>query len=173
MKIKNNLVLFFSFIGFLLGMFDSFMAYDEEIQMIFEYSSNYNKLQSNLGLFLYLFFRYFKYILLIYFFSVGYLNKIVTVVIAMVKSYFYIFCVSLIFKAFDGLTLFVKLLTVFSQMTMSLIITVFFAQVIMNCIEGQYEYHKKTVISFLAFVFSFFCCIIIALIDFTLIKLVL
>ncbi len=171
MKIKNNLVLVFCVVGFLLGLVDGLMAYDEEIRLISRYSTDYSIFKNNFVLFVFLVFRYLKYILVIYVFSVGFLSKFICVVISMIKSYFYSFILVLMFIAFDGFLLFTKTLMVVTQMTLSLVVTIVFAQVIMNCIEGRYFSDKKTIIGFLAFVFSFICCIIIGMVDFIIIQL--
>ncbi len=167
MKIKNNFILVFCVIGLLVGGFDGFMAYDEEIKMILDYKTDYENVK-----FWFLVFRYFKWCLLIYFFSFGRLSKFFTATTVMVKSYFYSFTLCLIFISFDGLTLFSRYLMVIVQMTLSFVLTIVFAQIMMNCNENIYDYEKSTLIGFLAFVFSLICCIIIALIDLMIIKLV-
>ncbi len=172
MIIKNNLVLVFCFVGFLLGILDGSLAYDKEIQTILDYTTDYSNFESAWTLFLHLFFRYFKYILAIYFFSVGYLKRFVTILVATIKSYFYSFTFILIINSFDGFSLFKKLLMVTTQMTLSFIVTIVFAQITMNCIDKKYYNERNLLVNFIAFVFAMVICIIIALIDFLMIKLV-
>ncbi len=172
MKIKNNLVLVFCVIGFLLGIFDSFFAYNEEIETVLAYTTDYSNIEGSWTLFFYLLFRYLKYIVIIYFFSVGYLKRFVTVMVAMIKSYFYSFTLVLIVMAFDGFTLFQRLCMVFIQMTLSFIVTILFAQITMNCMDKKYSEDKNLLANFLAFVFSVIICIIIVFIDLLMLKLV-
>ncbi len=172
MKIKNNIILVFCVLGFLLGILDGFLAYDEEIQTVLEYTTDYTNFETFWSLFLHLFYRYFKYILIIYLFSVGYLKRIIAVIVPTIKSYFYSFTLILLVMSFDGFSLFRRFLMVFTQMTLSFIVTVIFAQITMNCIDNKYVENKNVVVNFFAFVFSTVCCIIIALIDLLMIKLV-
>ncbi len=170
MKIKNNLVLVLSLIALILGIFDGSIAYQEEIDRILTYTTNYESFTKNITLFVYLFLRYFKYILIVQFFSLGYFGKLVTVLTAMVKCYAYGFTIALIVVSFNGIELLKKLSFISVQMTISLIVTIVFSQVTMNYIEDKYPVNKKTQIQLYAFVFSLICCIIIGTIDFVIIK---
>lgn len=165
MKIRNNIVLIFVFISFLLGLFDGSVAYDEEIERILNYSTNYEYFTKNITLYFYLVFRYLKYILLILFFTVGYFGKVTTVLIAMVKSYSYSFTATLIIITFSGIELVKKLMYVGLQMTISLLLTILVAQIAMNYLQDKYSDNKKHKILVYTFVFSLICCIIIGIID--------
>ncbi len=170
MKLKNNFVLYMSIIALLIGIFDGALAYQEEIDRILNYSTDYEKFTKNFTLFLYLNLRYVKYIFLIQFFMVGFFGKVITVLVAMVKSYAYSFTLTLIIISFSGIHMYKKLLFVGIQMTMSMIVTVIFAQITMNFLQEKYPVNKKHEIQLLAFVFSIICCIIIATLDFIIIK---
>ncbi len=172
MKIKNNIVLSLSLIAFILGIFDGSIAYQREIDRILTYSTNYDSFTKNFTLFIFLFFRYFKYIFTIQFFAVGYLSKVVTVLTSMVKCYAYSFTITLIIISFNGIELVKKLSLITVQMTMSLVVTVIFSQITMNFIQEKYPVNKKNEIQLYAFVFSTVCCIIIGIIDFVIIKLI-
>ncbi len=169
MKIKNNLVLYLSGIALLLGIFDGGFAYQDEIDRILNYSTNYENFTKNFTLYIYLNLRYFKYIFLIQFFVIGFFGKFITVLVAMVKSYAYSFTLSLIIISFSGVQLIKKLLFVSVQMTLSLVVTVLFAQITMNFLQEKYPINKKHEIQLYAFVFSIICCIIIGTVDFIII----
>ncbi len=170
MKIINNQILALSILALILGIFNGSIALQEEIDMILTYSTNYERFTINLTLFLFLVFRYFKYILLIQFFTLGYFGKVITAFIAMFKSYAYGFTLAIITASFNGVELIKKLSLISVQMTLSLGITLFFAQITMNYLQEKYPVNKKHEIQLFAFGASCIGCIIIGFIDFVLIK---
>ncbi len=172
MKIKNNLVLGFSIVALFLGVINGSMAYQEEIDRILTYSTNYQSFTKNITLFCYLVLRYLKYILIIQFFSIGYFGKVITTLIAMVKSYAYGFTLALITVSFSGIELVKKLSLITVQMTISLIVTLLFAQITMNYLQEKYPVNKKSEIQLFAFGVASSCCIIIGVIDFVLVKII-
>ncbi len=172
MKIKNNLVLALSVIALILGIFNGSIALQEEIDRILTYSTNYERFTLNITLFCFLVFRYLKYILAIQFFTIGYFGKVVTVIIAMVKSYAYGFTIAILTVSFSGFEVLKKLSLITMQMTLSLIITLLFAQITMNYLQNKYPVNKKREIQIFAFGASFVGCIVIGFVDFILIKLI-
>lgn len=166
MKIRNNLILIFSIFALIIGIIDGSLAYEEEVKQMVEYTTNYDMFTNFTTLLVYLTFRYFKYIILIQFYIVGYFNKIMTMGVSMFKSYAYGFTLTLIFVSFEGLLLFKKVLMVIIQMTSSLIVTLIFAQVTMNFLQNKYPRNQKYKIQALNLAFSLICCIIIGLIDY-------
>ncbi len=172
MRITNKMIQVFCILSIIFGAFNGSIAYDSEIEFIQNYSIGYEKYTTAWVLILVLSFRYFKYILLIQFYVIGYFGKFIVPIIAMYKSYGYGFITSLIFVSFSGFDVIKKMFFVVIQMTLSLIITVLFAQVSMNFLQYKYSKRKMYQIQFFAFVFSLICCIIIGLIDFMIIKLI-
>ncbi len=165
----NKKIVILSVVMIILGFFNGTLAYQKEVDMILNYKTDYSMFTKFLPLFIYLVFRYFKYILLIQFFVVGYYGKVFIPIISMYKSYIYGFVLSLIICNFDGLILFKKLGVVSVQMTLSLLITLFFSCVSLSYVESRFNAVDKNKIQFLAFVFSLFCCIIISLLDYVII----
>ncbi len=172
MRITNKMIQVFCIVSIIFGVFNGSIAYESEVEFIQNYVTNYDIYTKMWILIIVLSFRYFKYILLIQIYVVGYFGKFVVPIIAMYKSYGYGFILSLIFVSFSGLDMIKKMAMVIIQMTLSTILTVMFAQVSMNFIQGKYSRRKKYKVQFLSFVFSMICCIIIGLIDFVIIKLI-
>lgn len=171
-KIINELVLLFSTLALAIGVFDGTLAYQDEILFIMNYKTDYSHITNFFTLLIILAFRYFKYIIIIQFFMLGYFSKLAIIVTSALKSYSYSFVLSIIIINYEGRELLAKLGLVFIQMTASLIITLIYAQISENFVCGAYPYYKKYKIQFFAFVFSFICCIIIAMIDFLIIQFV-
>lgn len=170
MKIFNRVIIFISIIMIFLGYFNGTIAFQSEIDKIIKYKSDYSMYSKSYILFLFLIFRYLKYILIIQFFTYGNLGKFCIPTISMYKSYEYGFVIGLMINSFTGFELYKKLLFVIFQMTASLIITIIFSCISMNNINKSPFKKNNVKVQYYSFVFCLICCIIISMIDFILIS---